>query len=107
MFLDVWENATAEDVFNEFMVADSEREGIDILFAWYDCPPYEGHAFVLFRKDGKLYEVNGSHCSCFGLEGQWEPEEVTVESIKLRCKEGRVGWGYERDLEELIDSLEE
>lgn len=37
---------------------------------------------VVYRRDGKLYEVHGNHCSCYGLEGQWEPEEATVESLR-------------------------
>jgi hypothetical protein len=41
-------------------------EGINILFASYGCANYSGDAWVLFEQDGKLYEVNGSHCSCYG-----------------------------------------
>lgn len=55
-----------------------------ILFAEYETPSYEGYAFVLFERDGKLYEVNGSHCSCYGLEGQWEPDETTWEALAMR-----------------------
>src|SRR5574343_324534 len=50
-----------------------EFEKIKILFASYTYQNYEGNAFVLFEQDGELYEVNGSHCSCFGLETQWNP----------------------------------
>lgn len=60
---------------------DPEPEG-EILLAWYGNGSYEGSAFVVFRNDGKLYEVNGGHCSCYGLEGQWSPEECTVESLR-------------------------
>jgi hypothetical protein len=65
-----------------------DLSGIHILLAAYDIDGYEGSAFVLFEKDGKLYEVNGGHCSCYGLEGQWEPEETSVEGIKLRMQSG-------------------
>ena len=66
-----------EDVYNQF---DTTPEpGQKILYAWYDTPSYEGYAEVLFVSDGKLYYITGSHCSCFGLEGQWEPEEITTE----------------------------
>jgi len=63
------------------------------LLASYGTPSYEGYAFVLFERDGKLYEVNGGHCSCFGLEGQWEPEETTVEAIQHRINRGNLGKG--------------
>lgn len=56
----------------------------DILFAAYEGAAYEGAAFVIFRCDGKLYEVHGSHCSCYGLEGQWYEEETTVEALAMR-----------------------
>ena len=68
-----------------------EFQGIDVLFASYEYEDYQGDAFVLFRKDGKLYEVNGGHCSCYGLEGQWEPEETTIEALEHRLKEGNLG----------------
>jgi hypothetical protein len=65
--------------------------GIEVLLASYGYENYSGDAFVLFRKAGKLYEVNGSHCSCYGLEGQWEPEETTKESLLHRLNNGSVG----------------
>jgi hypothetical protein len=69
----------------------SEFQGIEVLFASYEYADYEGDAFVLFRKDGKLYEVNGSHCSCYELQGQWEPEETSIEALWHRLKEGNLG----------------
>lgn len=53
-----------------------------ILAAIYGQESYEGSAFVLFVRDGKLYEVHGSHCSCHGLEDQWTEEETTVEALR-------------------------
>lgn len=44
-----------------------------IIFAGYDNEGYSGSAYVLFRRGDKYYYVNGSHCSCYGLEGQWIP----------------------------------
>jgi len=66
-------------------------EAYNILFASYGCDNYSGDAFVLLEKYGKLYEVNGSHCSCYGLEGQFEPEEATLESIEMRLIKGNLG----------------
>lgn len=68
-----------------------EFQGTEVLLASYAYECYEGDAFVLFRKDGKLYEVNGGHCSCYGLEGQWSPEETTIEALEHRLKEGNLG----------------
>lgn len=73
-----------EDIINQFQLAPDALTGLKILFASYDCGGYDGEAFVLFEKDGKLYEVNGSHCSCYGLEGQWDPELTTKEALLMR-----------------------
>jgi hypothetical protein len=56
----------------------------EILYAEYETADYKGNAFVLFKQNGKLYEVSGSHCSCYGLEGQWKPEETSWEALAIR-----------------------
>lgn len=77
----------------------------NILFAVYTYEDYSGKAFVLFEKDGKLYEVNGSHCSCNGLEGQWQPEETSVEALKFRLLKGSVT-GYDKEYDsELAETI--
>jgi hypothetical protein len=70
---------------------DGELECINIFLASYGTPDYEGYAFVLFEHDGKLYEVNGSHCSCYELEGQWDPELTSVEELRHRLDNGNLG----------------
>lgn len=85
---------------------------LEILLSYYSCEGYEGDAFVLFRKDGKLYEVNVGHCSCSGLEGQWEPEETTVTSMRHRIEHGNLGttWSggekFSIPLRAILDELE-
>ncbi len=126
--LNNWQDGTADDVFRDF---DGERwgayrndddpvplaekpqfKGAEILLASYGTPSYEGYAFVLFRRDGKLWEVNGSHCSCYGLEGQWEPEETTVEALRHRLDEGTLGEGgydenpFAAELRPVLDGLQ-
>lgn len=53
----------------------------EILFASYAPGFYCGGAVVLFGRDGKLFMVEASHCSCYGLEGQWDPNEVVPEQV--------------------------
>jgi hypothetical protein len=69
---------------NSFQAAKDFPSDSNILHAVYNHEGYEGSAFVLFKKGGKLYEVSGSHCSCYGLEGQWKPEETTWEALAIR-----------------------
>ena len=57
------------------------EDDINILVAYYSYENYSGEAIVIFEQKGKLYEVEGSHCSCYGLEGQWSPEEITQEYL--------------------------
>lgn len=73
-----------EDVVSNFNLSPEQLEGVEILYAIYDSADYEGWAQVIFRKDGKLYEVHGSHCSCYCLEDQWSPEETLVEALLMR-----------------------
>jgi hypothetical protein len=81
-------------VFEEFEVPHTEVEGVNILLAYYSYEDYSGLAFVLFEKNGKLYEVNGSHCSCDGLGRQWDPEETNIEALRYRTEEGGLGRDY-------------
>jgi hypothetical protein len=67
----------------------------NIIFAAYTYEDYSGSALVVFEQDGQLFEVNGSHCSCYGLSeadysggesSQWKPEETTADSILMRTR---------------------
>lgn len=85
-----------------------QHEDINILFASYGYANYSGDAWVLFEKDGELYEVNGSHCSCYGLEGQWNPEEAMLEELENRLVNGTFGeddWSDNNFKQELCEFL--
>ena len=92
-------------LIRDFEMDKSELDGVDILFAYYSYENYSGEAFVLFSRDGKLYEVNGGHCSCYGLEGQWEPEETTVEAIEKRIDEDYTFNGCRDELKEVLKNI--
>ncbi len=66
-------------------------KNIKILFATYGLANYEGEAWVLFSENNELFEVNGGHCSCYGLEGQWEKEPVVLKELKNRLEKGTLG----------------
>lgn len=80
LLLGNWAGKSASYVFAEFNGTSwdedapscdeqPEFKGCEILLASYGTPAYEGYAFVLFRRDEHLFEVNGSHCSCYDLPG--------------------------------------
>ena len=125
ILLNKWAGKTSEAVFLEFEdtrwdaykdssrppISDSpEFKGVEILLASYPTEEYEGSAFVLFRRDGQLYEVNGSHCSCYGLENQWDPELTTVEALRHRLTNGNLGAycdnSFAIELHQVLDALE-
>jgi hypothetical protein len=84
-------NDVVENFTDGYDGTEPDLKGAKILLAWYGYGDYDGSAFVLFERDGKLYEVNGGHCSCYGLEGQWDPEETSVEALRYRIVEGELG----------------
>ena len=80
--------ASAQDVFNQFNVSQDDRKGIDIICAIYENECYSGSATVFYyrRDTGKYYETYGGHCSCYGLEGQWDRNEITFVELENRLK---------------------
>lgn len=82
-----------DDVCNNFDVEKSVLDGAEILLADYEYGNYEGSALVIYRQGGKLWEVHGGHCSCYGLEGQWSPEETTIEYLETQLND-RYGYPY-------------
>lgn len=69
-------------------------EGFNVLIA-YECVGDWGcdsrSFFLLKRKsDGLLFEIHGSHCSCYGFEGQLDLEETSIQALKYRAEEADV-----------------
>ncbi len=73
-----------KDVIKEYEAPIDALRKAKIHLAWYGYGSYCGDSLVIYEQGGKLYEVNGSHCSCFGLEGQWNPEETSWEALAKR-----------------------
>lgn len=82
-------------MIEDFNIDPSQLDQYEVLIAAYSYENYSGSAFVLLRNINTdlLYEVNGGHCSCHGLEScnysnagdtQWDPEETTLEAIAMR-----------------------
>lgn len=96
-----------EDVRSNFNIDASHLEGVTILVANYTYEDYNGNAFVLFEKDSKLYEVYGGHCSCYGLEGQWEPEEVLLDELIKRVETSSYQFqGCEQEVIEILSLIQ-
>ena len=73
-----------DHISGEYDVPKAEVAKFNILIAYESVGAYgcDSSSFFLLQDDkGNLYEVHGSHCSCYGFEGQWEPEPTTVEYL--------------------------
>lgn len=83
---DLDDDGLRKHLADSYEAAPSELEKYDVLLGYESVGSWgcDSSSYFLLRKkdDGKLYEVRGSHCSCYGFEGQFEPEEATVEYLK-------------------------
>jgi hypothetical protein len=107
IFLNDWADGDEKSVLSDFGMPPEALDGAEVIVASYTYEVYEGSAYVLFRRDGKFFEVHGSHCSCYGLsevgimgEGpsQWQPEETTVEAIMHQAEKGWFDTGVKEAL---------
>ncbi len=90
-FLNDWEDGGVEVIKRAFRIGDESLSGIELLLASYSRDAFCGEAFVLFRRGMSLYEVNASHDSSDGMDGQWEPEETLLMALEFRLERGRLG----------------
>ena len=68
-------------------------EKLDVLIAYESVGSWgcDSTSFFVFKdkETGVLYEMHGSHCSCYGFEGQFGLEETTIEALKSRVEYAR------------------
>jgi hypothetical protein len=61
----------------------------DIVYACMSEPDYEESLIVVFARDGRLFEIADSHCSCNGWDEDgdtWDaPDEVLVQQLLTRA----------------------
>ena len=58
---------------------------LHIFWSHYTYEDYSGYGEVWgFNTDTQMFfSVSGSHCSCYGLEGQWDEEPYTYDEMVL------------------------
>ena len=85
-------------------------DGLDVLIAYESVGSWgcDSTSFYLFKDNkGKLYELHGSHCSCYGFEGQFRLEESNTEALKTRAKGKNYGLfstgGYDDNSDSNVD----
>jgi hypothetical protein len=88
--LEDYDNSNRESVLNDFkgewQAEPSCVDRFEVLVAYQSVGDYgcDSSAWFLLREKstGRLFEACGSHCSCYGFEGQFEPEQTTVTYLK-------------------------
>lgn len=74
--------------YSENMAAERLKD-MQVLVAYESIGPggCDSKSFFLLRNkaDGSLYEIHGSHCSCYGFEGQLDLEPTDIKSLKYRA----------------------
>jgi len=70
----------AQDIAYSYQVERPYVDRFHILVAYLSSPDYEESSYFLLleKSTGDLYEVSGSHCSCYGFEGQFETEKTDI-----------------------------
>lgn len=79
-----------EDVKSAFEMDEPEPD--ELIFYEYDQSGWDGDATVVYRRGDTYYVVQGGHCSCHGLEGQFDPIEYTLEEL-IKSAQRADGWG--------------
>lgn len=67
------------DVQKEFDMKEPEPE--EVIYAEYATGNYVGDAVVVYRNGDTYFTVEGGHCSCYGLEGKWSPEQYNKDTL--------------------------
>ena len=86
MFFDLFSDKASIEA--EFRIPAGTLDNCNIIAAYYSYEDYSGNAVVIYEENGQLYEAGGSHCSCNGLEDQWEPELVNLKELQKRFTAG-------------------
>jgi hypothetical protein len=107
----------SEDEVRSHLIGEYEAPSdlvneLDILIAYESVGSWgcDSSSFFLLKnkETGVLYETHGSHCSCYGFEGQFNLEETSVEALKFRVENAKsvfyVG-GYDNNDEENIKAV--
>lgn len=87
--LGIFEGMTTQQEVQDKIIEEfaSDRETVDqyeYLIVYTDYGSYEGTGWLLMRnkETGELFDNNSGHCSCYGNEGQFEPEPTNLPYLK-------------------------
>ena len=105
-------DSSDDEYYNHKEESSKKLDGMSVIIAYEsvaDSGEYAESFFLLKRNyDGALFEVHGSHCSCYGFEGQLDLEETNSVALKYRAINGHLLGGFdefEKDEEIIKDYI--
>lgn len=91
IWLNDWQGFNKQKLESVFGLKPNQLDHIDILLASYTNQHDAGYAFILFEQNAQLFEVNCSHDSEADFDGQWQPEDTSIEALLFRLNRGNLG----------------
>ncbi len=87
------------DNFNE---DEGNLSKYEFMVAQVNEDSYDGSSYFLVknRETGEFFEVNASHCSCYGYEDQWQPK--IASRVYLQSNQYMAGW---EEVQSFVHSL--
>ena len=108
------EKEIKDRVAEEYETDRKALDKISFLIAYESVSSWgcDSASYFLVRDKltGALFDVRGSHCSCYGFEDQWELETVELAALKARAKKGETRMfpgGYDEDAEKNQTAIKE
>ena len=99
---------------DQFHIDDAELKATRGV-CWSSEPDYSVSMRAIYRNEDEFFEVEASHCSCYGYGGAWQPSEVSkayvkqlIEAADEKEVKRKDSWRYGAlDSREFIDALRE
>ena len=81
--LENYSNEEALEHLKNIFGLTTELDNYEILVASIDDGGYGGYSYMLLfdNSSGSYYENIASHCSCYGFEDGFNPQETSIEYI--------------------------
>lgn len=80
------EDEVKKHIVSSYEVDVQEVDKYEVLVAYESVGSWgcDSSSWILLKdkETGELFETHGGHCSCYGFEGQFEPEETSVEYLQ-------------------------
>lgn len=98
------------DAESEFETGAGHLNDVEFLIAYKSVGNWgcDSSAFYLARRGNDVFEVHGSHCSCYGFEGQWDEEEIpSAEALLARAERWYGLGGYDNNPDGNSEAIKE